>query len=160
MVVDGVEYEAFNTSGGLGTLAHSMEGKVNNLTYKTMRYLGHRDFMKFLLFDLKLNEYRKILKQVLESAVPTTKQDLVVVLVSVVGKKNGIYTQQTYTKTVRHAEMYGRHWSAIQIITASSAASVADLVLREKLPHAGYVRQEEIDFNAFCSTPFGKIYAE
>lgn len=160
LVIDGVDYEAFNTSGGLGTLARSMKGKVKNLTYKTMRYVGHRDLMKFLLVDLKLNEYRKILKQVLESAVPTTNQDHVVVLCCVEGKKNGVLTQQTYTKTVRHGEMRGRHWSAIQIITASSAASVAELVMKEKLPHKGLVRQEEIDFSAFCSTPFGKMFSK
>ena len=160
LVIDGVEFEAFNTSGGLGTLAHSVNGKVKNLDYKTLRYVGHRDLMKFLLFDLKLNEYRTILKQVLESAVPTTNQDMVVVLCCVEGKKNGILTQQTYTKTVRHGDLFGRHWSAIQIITASSAASVADLVLTGRLPHKGYVRQEEIDFGAFCSTPYGKLFTK
>ncbi len=158
LVMDGVEYEAFNTSGGLGTLAHSMKGRVKNLTYKTMRYLGHRDLMQFLLFDLKLNEYRKILKQVLESAVPTTNQDQVVVLCTVEGKKNGLLTQQTYSKTVRHGELMGRHWSAIQIITASSAATVADLVMKGKLPHKGFVCQEEINFVDFCSSSFGKMF--
>jgi saccharopine dehydrogenase-like NADP-dependent oxidoreductase len=160
LVIDGTEYEGFNTSGGLGTLAHSMAGKIKTLTYKTLRYIGHRDLMKFLLFDLKLNEYRAILKQVLESAVPTTSQDLVVVLCCVEGRKNGILTQQTYTKTVRHGELAGAHRSAIQIITASSAASVADLILTDRLPHKGYVRQEEIDFGDFCSTPYGKIFAK
>lgn len=160
LVIDGVEYEAFNTSGGLGTLAHSMKDRVKNLTYKTMRYLGHRDLMKFLLFDLKLNEYRKILKQVLESAVPTTNEDQVVVLCYVEGKKKGILTQKTYAKTVKHGDLMGRHWSGIQIITASSAASVADLVMKGKLPHKGFVCQEEIDFKQFCSTPFGKIFAK
>lgn len=160
LVIDGVEFEAFNTSGGLGTLAHSMKGKIKNLTYKTLRYLGHRDLMTFLLFDLKLNEYRTILKQVLESAVPTTQQDMVVVLCSVEGKRNGILTQQTYTKTVRHGDLFGRHWSAIQLITASSAASVADLVLTDRVPHKGYVRQEEIDFGNFCSTPYGKLFVK
>jgi len=158
LIIDGVEYEAFNTSGGLGTLASSMEGKVQDLNYKTIRYLGHRDLMKFLLFDLKLNEYRTILKQILESAVPTTQQDRVVALVSVVGAKQGLLTQQTYAKTVRHGELCGRRRSAIQIITASSVASVADLAVRGRLPHRGYVRQEEIDFNAFCATPYGELF--
>ena len=160
LIIDGTDFEAFNTSGGLGTLARSMQKKVRNLDYKTLRYLGHRDLMKFLLFDLKLNEYRAILKQVLESAVPTTAQDLVVVLCCVEGKRNGILTQQTYTKTVRHGDLAGRHWSAIQLITASSAASVADLVLTNRLPHKGYVRQEEIDFGDFCSTPYGKLFVK
>src|ERR1700712_980659 len=35
--LDGVEYEAFNTSGGLGTLCETLEGKVDNLNYKNAR---------------------------------------------------------------------------------------------------------------------------
>ena len=31
--LDGVEYEAFNTSGGLGTLCETLSGKVRNLDY-------------------------------------------------------------------------------------------------------------------------------
>jgi saccharopine dehydrogenase-like NADP-dependent oxidoreductase len=160
IIIDGVEYEAFNTSGGLGTLARTMQGKVRDLNYKTLRYLGHRDFMKFLLFELKLNEYREILKKILESAVPTTRQDKVVVFACVVGKKRSLLTQQTYTKTIHHGELHGRHWTAIQIITASATAAVAELVIQGKLPHNGYVCQEEIDFLEFCSTPYGELYKE
>jgi hypothetical protein len=32
--LDGVTYEAFNTSGGLGTLCETLEGKVRNLNYR------------------------------------------------------------------------------------------------------------------------------
>ena len=46
--IDGVEYEAFNTSGGLGTLCETLEGKVNELNYKTVRYPGHHYLMDFL----------------------------------------------------------------------------------------------------------------
>lgn len=158
IMADGVEYEAFNTSGGLGTLAHTALGKVDNLNYKTMRYLGHRDLMKFLLFDLKLNEYRAILKRILESAVPTTDQDKVVVLVTVVGTRKGMLAQHTYTKTFHHGDRYGSHWTAIQLTTASSAAAVAELIMTKELPHTGHVRQEEIDFDTFCSTQFGKLF--
>ncbi|MBU3684007.1 MAG: saccharopine dehydrogenase family protein, partial [Phycisphaerales bacterium] len=38
MTIDGTEFEAFNTSGGLGTFALTLEGKVKHLSYKTMRY--------------------------------------------------------------------------------------------------------------------------
>lgn len=166
VLIDGVEYEAFNTSGGLGSLAHTVleKGgtgpwpKVDNLDYKTMRYLGHRDLMKFLMVDLKLNEYRKVLRAILESAVPTTQQDKVVVLVSVVGKRGGLLQQQTYTKVVAHGNLMHRHWTAIQLTTASSLAAVADLVMKEALPHRGLVLQEEIDFEAFCASPYGRIF--
>ncbi|MBV9692549.1 MAG: saccharopine dehydrogenase NADP-binding domain-containing protein, partial [Alphaproteobacteria bacterium] len=46
--LDGVEYEAFNTSGGLGTLCETLEGRVETLNYKTVRYPGHRDIVKLL----------------------------------------------------------------------------------------------------------------
>ena len=41
--MNGVRYEAFNTSGGLGTLCETLNGRVRELNYKTIRYPGHRD---------------------------------------------------------------------------------------------------------------------
>ncbi len=38
--LDGVEYEAFNTSGGLGTLCETLAGQVDSLDYKSVRYPG------------------------------------------------------------------------------------------------------------------------
>jgi saccharopine dehydrogenase-like NADP-dependent oxidoreductase len=38
--LDGVTYEALNTSGGLGTLCDTLEGNVRNLNYRTIRYPG------------------------------------------------------------------------------------------------------------------------
>ncbi len=52
--LDGIEYEAFNTSGGLGTLCETLSGRVESLDYKSVRYPGHRDLMQFLLEDLRL----------------------------------------------------------------------------------------------------------
>ena len=36
--LDGVEYEAFNTSGGLGTLPATLLGRARNVDYKSVRY--------------------------------------------------------------------------------------------------------------------------
>src|SRR6202166_2314609 len=49
--LDGVTYEAFNTSGGLGSLCDTLKGKVDHLNYKTIRYPGHAAIMKALLND-------------------------------------------------------------------------------------------------------------
>src|SRR5205085_10659591 len=89
--LDGTEYEAFNTSGGLGTLCDTLEGKVENLNYKTVRYPGHRDIVKMLVRDLQLGQAdrRHILKEVLEASIPITKQDVVLVFVSVCGMRDG-----------------------------------------------------------------------
>ena len=50
--LDGTEYEAFNTSGGMGTLCDTLKGKVQTLDYKTVRYPGHCAIMKMLLQEL------------------------------------------------------------------------------------------------------------
>ena len=41
--------EAFNTSGGTSILPQLLEGKVNNLDYKTIRYKGHCEKFRTLL---------------------------------------------------------------------------------------------------------------
>jgi saccharopine dehydrogenase-like NADP-dependent oxidoreductase len=84
--LDGVGYEAFNTSGGLGTLCDTLAGRVENLNYKTVRYPGHRDLVKMLIRDLRLGQRREILKDVLEASVPMTRQDVVLVFVRHAGR--------------------------------------------------------------------------
>src|SRR6516225_107013 len=85
LTIDGVEYEAFNTSGGVATMCESFEGKVSDLSYKTLRYPGHRDLMKFLLFDLNLSQKQEVLTQIFDQEVPLTFSDVVVVFVNTVG---------------------------------------------------------------------------
>lgn len=50
ITLDGVLYEAFNTSGGLGTLAESYDGRIRCMNYKTMRYPGHCGQIKLLMY--------------------------------------------------------------------------------------------------------------
>src|SRR3990167_5279878 len=98
IIIDGVAYEAFNTSGGLSTMWKSCIGKVKNLNYKTLRYPGHCEKIKFLMNDLKLNKHRDILKTIFEDAIPKTQQDVVVVYVSLIGKKNNKISEVSYAK--------------------------------------------------------------
>ena len=83
--LDGIGYEAFNTSGGLGTLCDTLAGQVENLNYKTVRYPGHRDIVKMLIRDLRLGQRRELLKDVLETAIPMTLQDVVLIFITVSG---------------------------------------------------------------------------
>src|SRR6202789_517010 len=83
--LDGVTYEAFNTSGGLGTLCETLEGRVRNLNYRTIRYPGHAAIVKMLLNDLRLRDRRDVFKDILENSLPSTLQDVVVILVPVSG---------------------------------------------------------------------------
>jgi saccharopine dehydrogenase-like NADP-dependent oxidoreductase len=156
--LDGIEYEAFNTSGGLGTLCETMAGKVETLNYKTVRYPGHRDIAKLLVQDLRLAHRRDILKDVLETAIPITTQDVVLVFVTVSGMREGRLTQETYARKVYSREIDGRLMSAIQITTAAGICAMLDLMLQGRLPDRGFVRQEQAPLDEFLANRFGRLY--
>ena len=83
--IDGTLYEAFNTSGGLGSLAETHGARSESMNYKTIRYPGHCEQMRLLMNDLKLSHDRVTLKRILENAVPQTLQDVVIVYAAVTG---------------------------------------------------------------------------
>lgn len=157
--LDGVTYEAFNTSGGLGTLCATLEGKVRNLNYRTIRYPGHADIMKALLNDLNLRNRRHILKDILENAVPATLQDVVIVFVTVSGLKGGRLMQETYVNRIYAQAIGGEIRSAIQVTTAGAICAVVDMLADGKLPQTGFIRQEDIGLDDFLANRFGRYYA-
>ena len=156
--LDGVRYEAFNTSGGVGTLAETLAANVRELNYKTVRYLGHRDYMHFLVNELRLSQRRELLKDVLESAVPITLQDVVVTFCTVTGYRQGDLVQRSDARKIYHAEIAGEDWSAIQLTTASGICAVLDLHVQGRLAQQGFVRQEDVDFDQFMQNRFGRHY--
>ena len=157
--LDGVAYEAFNTSGGLGTLCETLEGKVENLNYKTVRYPGHRDIVKMLVRDLRLGKRREILKDVLEESVPMTHQDVVLVFVTVSGMREGRLTQESFAKKIYSKTVGGKLYSAIQVTTAAGICAMVDMMREGTLPKTGFVRQEEADLEQFLANRFGQHYA-
>ena len=157
--IDGVDYEAFNTSGGVGTLAETLAGQARTLNYKTIRYRGHRALVAFLMNELRMNSRRELLKDILESAVPITPQDVVLIFCTVSGWKDGNLVQITDARKVYNADVFGERWSAIQITTASGICAVLDLHVAGKLPSRGFVRQEEVALTDFLQNRFGKAYA-
>jgi saccharopine dehydrogenase-like NADP-dependent oxidoreductase len=156
--VDGLTYEAFNTSGGIGSLAQSYLGKVKELSYKTIRYPGHCSKMKFLMNDLKLNQDRETLKRIFEHAIPKTCQDVVLVYVSVTGDQENQYVEENYVKKFYPKTIGELRWSAIQMTTASGICSAIDMVINHGQYH-GLVRQEQFTYDNFINNQFGAYYA-
>ncbi len=156
--LDGIAYEAFNTSGGLGTLCETFDGKVRNLDYKTVRYPGHRDLIRMLARDLRLCERRELFLEVLENAVPATTQDVVLVFVTVTGEREGALTQESFARKIYSDEIDGTTRSAIQITTAAGVCAMVDLLREGKLPQKGFVTQESAGFDDFIANRFGRYY--
>ena len=156
--LDGIAYEAFNTSGGLGTLCDTLSGRVENLNYKTVRYPGHRDLVKMLIRDLRLGQRREVLKDVLEASVPMTRQDVVLVFVTVSGMQDGRLTQESFAKKIYSKTLGERVYSAIQVTTAAGVCAMVDLMRGGELPSRGFVRPEVADLAGFLANRFGSHY--
>ena len=157
--IDGTLYEAFNTSGGLGSLGETYGERCEQMNYKTIRYPGHCEQMRLLMNDLKLNQDRATLKRILENAVPQTLQDVVIVYVAVSGRQDGELREENYVNKIYPQEILGRLWSAIQVTTAAGLAAVVDLVLGRPEKYRGFVRQEQFRLPEVLANRFGAWYS-
>ena len=72
IIIDGIEYEAFNTSGGVGTLTETFWLQIDELDYKTIRYPGHVDYLRFMFEDLGLKNNMDLANEIFNNNVPTT----------------------------------------------------------------------------------------
>lgn len=158
--LDGTEYEAFNTSGGLGTLCETLEGKVRTLDYKSVRYPGHRALMKVLLEELMLKSDPETLKDIMRRAIPTTMQDVVLVFVTVSGTRRGQFVEEVFARKIFADRSEAHPLSAIQITTAAGICAAVDLFREGRLPQKGFIRQEQVELPAFLANRFGRAYQQ
>ena len=159
--MDGVEYEAFNTSGGLGTLCDTLAGRVQALDYKSVRYPGHHALMKVLLEELQLKHDTRTLVDILRRAVPATMQDLVLVFVTVSGLREGVLLQEVFARKIFAERGNGKPArSAIQLTTAAGICAVVDLFREGALPQHGFIRQEQVALPDFLANRFGRAYGQ
>lgn len=162
--LDGIEYEAFHTSGGLGTLPETLAGRARHVDYKSIRYPGHCAVMKLLLDDLRLRERRDWLRDIFDSAIPQTQQDVVVIFASATGRVAGAdgtpgpLTQASFSARVGGADTPDGHLNAIQLTTAAGICAALDMVVGGQLPRHGFVRQEDIALSDFLANRFGRHY--
>jgi saccharopine dehydrogenase-like NADP-dependent oxidoreductase len=158
--IGGEEFEAFSTSGGLGTMCETFEGKVDTLNYKTMRYPGHAKLMKFLIYELIMKDNRKQLEEILTNAKPPVQEDVVYVYAVVEGWKNEKIKREEYYRAFTPIEIDGEQWRAISWTTAAAIAATVEMVADETLPTKGFLKQEEISFEAFLNTSNGAFYKD
>ncbi|WP_335695409.1 saccharopine dehydrogenase family protein [Spirosoma montaniterrae] len=158
--IEGQEFEAFSTSGGLGTMCETYAGRVDTLNYKTIRYPGHCRLMRFLLYELILKDKRELTEQILTEAKPPVREDVVYVYAVVEGWKNGQLAREEFYRAYHPRRIDGKHWRAISWTTAGSVAAVVEMVADVVLPQQGFLKQEEIPFEAFLNTENGAFFRE
>ena len=135
----GKELEAFYTSGGASHTIKDMKKRgVKNCHYKTLRYTGHQQIVKFLIRDSKLTD--ECLFQIFENGCRNTssKGDVVVVKATVSGED--VY----WDKEIKvYSGDFKTEFSAMQQATAFPISSVASLMAEgffdnREIEHRGY----------------------
>ncbi len=156
--IDGLELEAFTTSGGLGTMCDTYLGKVDNIDYKTMRYPGHMDLMNFFFHELLMREDRKKAGEILVNAKPPVSDDVVYIHVAAEGLIDGQLRREEFVRGYRPIEVAGGSQTAIAWTTAGSVVAIIEMVRSGALPNQGFLKQEEISLDAFLATKTGGLY--
>ncbi|SVA21002.1 uncharacterized protein METZ01_LOCUS73856 [marine metagenome] len=156
--IEGQEFEAFTTSGGLGTMCDTYEGKLDTLNYKTIRYPGHGKLMRFLMYELILKNDKSLLEKILSNAKPPVDDDVVYVYAVVEGWKKKKISRSEFFKAFYPIEIQGKKWRAISWTTAASLVAIIEMVANGKLPNKGFIKQEEISYNEFLKTNSGKLF--
>ncbi|MCY7352741.1 MAG: saccharopine dehydrogenase NADP-binding domain-containing protein [Cytophagaceae bacterium] len=156
--IEGQEFEAFSTSGGLGTMCETFEGRLDTLNYKTIRYPGHGRLMRFLLYELILKDRRQLTEEILTAAKPPVQEDVVYVYAVVEGWKGERLEREEFYRAYHPRTIDGQAWRAISWTTAASIVAVVEMVADGLLPQSGFIKQEEIPLQAFLGTKTGRYF--
>lgn len=158
LVIDGIQLEAFTTSGGLGTMCETYDGIVENLDYKSIRYPGHAELMIFFFHELLMRDDRKRAGEILVNAKPPVSEDVVYVHASAEGWHRGSLAREEFVRAYYPRLIAGRRWRAISWMTAASVSAVIELVNDGILPDRGFIKQEDIALEKFLTTRNGQLY--
>ncbi len=158
LFIDGMQLEAFTTSGGLGTMCETYLGKVDNIDYKTIRYPGHMKLMNFFFHELLMRENRAEAGRILVNAKPPVEDDIVYIHVSTEGEIEGRLQRREFVRGYRPVEVAGGQQTAIAWTTAGSVVAVIEMVRDGTLPDQGFLKQEDIALEAFLATRTGGLY--
>ena len=160
IIIDGLQLEAFTTSGGLGTMCDTYLGKVDELNYKSIRYPGHMEMMNFFFHELLMREDRDRASDILTHAKPPVSEDVVYAHISTEGEVNGATQRKEFVRAYKPIMINGELKTAIAWTTAASVVAVIEMVQKKLLPQSGFLKQEDIPLDDFFSTNTGRLYSE
>lgn len=159
IVIGARTYEADLTSGGAADLPDYFAGKAKNLDYKTLRYVGHYEWVESQVKKLTKDEnLPNRLQEVMLKAIPSVEDDLVLVHASVDGfdaKNRRRMIEKAFY--VLPLEINGKTLRAIQTTTAAPLCQSAMMLLKGDLK--GVVLQSQINPKDFMKGTFvSKVY--
>lgn len=161
IVIGGRTYEADLTSGGAADLPDYFAGKARSLDYKTLRYMGHYDWVESIIRKLPKDESLPAkLEKVMLEAIPSVEDDLVLVQASVDGfDSRGRRRMVEKAYFVEPLEINGHRLRAIQTTTAAPLCESAAMLLTGN--YKGVVLQSQLDPATFMSGNFvSRVYRD
>lgn len=149
VMIDGFEYEAAHTSGGIGSLVRDLTN-VPSVAYMTLRYPGHYQYVKDVV-SLYNGDFDAIKQEFLEK-FSFTNDDVIVVYATATGSDGKHNIQRSYSN-----KFYGvNDLTAIQSTTAGSGVAMLELILAGKVQ--GIVNHTDIKLSDFTDTAAYKRY--
>jgi saccharopine dehydrogenase-like NADP-dependent oxidoreductase len=159
---NGMIYEAFTTAGTLDDLVYASAGGVGDLVFKTLRYPGHLDYMKFLIDDLGLGARKSMLKNLMLNGLPKVDDDQLIISVETRNPmRSGIPPEslpgrryELHFTSTKLAD--GRSESSVAMASAAHVCSVMDLLCRGGLRDHGLISHSEINLGLLSQSAFFK----
>jgi lysine 6-dehydrogenase len=143
--------EAFHTSGGISTLPSTLGSNVRNLDFKTIRYQGHCEKIKFLRDLGFMNSSplaaashhvtpRQLLCELLEQRLPTAEPDVVFIRVEARGLKKDLHTEISW-EAIDYMDEANR-LSAMMRNSAFPISIIAQMLANDEIKDRGTLYQE------------------
>ncbi|MDZ4095526.1 MAG: saccharopine dehydrogenase C-terminal domain-containing protein [Paracoccaceae bacterium] len=136
--ISGHPYEAFTTAGSLDGLTSRYAGHVRGLVFKTLRYPGHLDYVRFLLDDMGLSQRVYQFRSLLMTSLPKTALDRVLIALRVVPEPGAPPQWQTRMLCARTSAA-GQVQSASVTATAAHVCAVLDVLTAPEARVSGWV---------------------
>lgn len=151
IVIGGRGFEADLTSGGAADLPDFFENRSRSLDYKTLRHIGHYDWVNGVIREFPKDERlpERVLERFLKE-IPAVEDDFVLAHAAVEGfDKDGIRRLVEKAFFVNPADINGHRLRAIQTSTAAPLCESAMMLLSGK--QKGVVLQSDISPKEFLS---------
>lgn len=157
IIIDGDEYEDNFTSGGAADLPDAYAGKVRDLDYKTLRYVGHYQWVETVLSSFPQGSDKiRLLERIMLNTIPSVEDDEVLIYAAASGKDSkGRLRSKEKSYKIYPSIVGTKKLRAIQSTTASAICQVAYMMLSNK-GMKGPIFQSQIPTDEFLNGPFVK----
>lgn len=156
----GHEYEEALTSGGAASLPEYYKSSIQHISYKTLRYPGHFDYVLGLLEQDDKQQPSALLRAMTQD-IPLVQADKVILYANVKGyNAQGVLEAVESALEISGKSLAGKHMKAIQTTTAGAMAQILTMLLDENIVCTGPVFQHQINTKDFLEGKITKFFYE